>query len=213
VSAVFTCAKELGLVEYNPCKGIELKNYGERHEKYKPLSVEEIAALFALDIPPQERLILQLLMTSGARRDEVATLIWSDITTETDIMILDLTKRPEIRKNQGSRRKIPVYPKVVLPPKGKPEERLFDYKLMANGKTSNASAKLMAYIRQVTDDPLKVVHSLRGSFKDGMRNLGISKELHDFITGHGEGDVSGEYGEGMSAKVRYEAISKLPVPW
>jgi integrase len=213
VSAVFTAARELGLLEYNPCKGIKLKDYGEKHEKYKPLSLEEIAALFCLDIPPQERLILQLLMSSGARRDEIATLIWSDITTETGVLILDLTKRPEIRKNEGSCRKIPIHPKVTLPPRGEPDERLFDYNLMENGKTSNASATLMRYVRQVTDDPLKVVHSLRGSFKDAMRNLGVSKELHDYITGHGAGDVSDEYGEGMSIKVRYEAISKLPVPW
>lgn len=213
VSAVFTAAKELGLLEYNPCKGIELDKYGVAPENYAPLSGEEITALFALEMPPQERLVFQLLMTSGCRLDEVATLIWSDITVESDIQLLDLSKRPELRKNKGSARKVPIHPKVTLPPRGEPDAPLFNYRRLKSGKSQNASTTLMSYIRQVTKDKLKVVHSLRGSFKDSMRDLGVAEDLQDFLTGHSLGDLPRKYGRGPSMSVRYEAIRKLPVPW
>ena len=42
-----------------------------------------------------------------------------------------------------------------------------------------------------------------------MRNAGISKDLHDFITGHSGGDVSSYYGEGYSLERRKEALDRL----
>ena len=212
-SAVFTSAKALGLVGDNPCLGIKLTDFGVAPENYAPLSGEEITALFALAMPPQERLVFQLLMTSGCRLDEVATLIWSDITVESDIQLLDLSKRPKLRKNRGSARKVPIHPKVNLPPRGEPDAPLFNYRRLKSGKSQNASTTLMTYIRQVTNDRLKVVHSLRGSFKDSMRDLGVAEDLQDFLTGHSLGDLPRKYGRGPAMSVRYEAISKLPVPW
>ena len=44
----------------------------------------------------------------------------------------------------------------------------------------------MTLIRQVTQDPMKVAHSLRGNFKDFLRENGVGKEVNDFITGHGQ---------------------------
>jgi hypothetical protein len=43
----------------------------------------------------------------------------------------------------------------------------------------------MPYIRKVTDDPKLVIHSLRGTLKDKLRDAGVQKETNDFITGHG----------------------------
>jgi len=42
-----------------------------------------------------------------------------------------------------------------------------------------------------------------------LRNLGVSKEVNDFITGHSSGDVAGKYGSGVSLQVRYEAVSRI----
>jgi len=41
-----------------------------------------------------------------------------------------------------------------------------------------------------------------------LRDHGVSKELNDYITGHGQGDVAGnKYGEGHDIKYRYEALN------
>ena len=79
-----------------------------------------------------------------------------------------------------------------------------------DGKAQGSASKtLMPFIRTVTDDKTKVVHSLRGNFKDSMRDAGVSKEVNDFITGHASGDVAGTYGSGPSLKVRKEALERV----
>jgi integrase len=67
----------------------------------------------------------------------------------------------------------------------------------------------MRFIRSLTLDKDLVVHSFRHTFKDLIRDAGISKDLHDFITGHSGGDSSSYYGEGHSLERRKEAIDKV----
>ena len=89
-------------------------------------------------------------------------------------------------------------------------DRLFSFPLNADGKAQNAaSKKSMYYIRTVTSDKDLVAHSFRHTFKDLVRNADISKELHDFITGHSGGDSSSYYGEGHSLERRKEALDKV----
>ena len=68
-------------------------------------------------------------------------------------------------------------------------------------------------VRKVTDDPTLSLHSLRHTFKDLSRDAGVSKENQDFVTGHGQGDIAGKYGNGPSITTRYEAIMAVKHPW
>lgn len=213
ISLIFHDAVRKGLTEINPCIGLRLIGFGKERESYRPFTKDEMKALFAQDIPAQERLVLEFLAMTGMRLDEATLLIWDELTEEDGIRLFDLTKRPKLRKNKGSARKIPLHPSIKLPKRGSPSSRLFDYKLNVDGKTTTASEKLMTYVRKVTDDPLKVVHSLRHTWKDLMRDAGVSKETSDYLSGHSSGDVAGGYGQGPSIKTRYEAITKLPSLW
>ena len=80
-----------------------------------------------------------------------------------------------------------IHPKINLPDG---VGRLFPIiKANKDGKTiPSLSNVLMRHVRKVSDDPKKVVHSLRGTFKDMLRDAGVSKETNDFITGHSSGD-------------------------
>lgn len=107
---------------------------------------------------------------------------------------------------------VPIPPSLVLPKPGK--GRLFSYRIDKDGKAqASASKALMPYIRKITSDPLKVVHSLRGTLKDLLRDADVSQEINDFITGHGAGDVAGRYGSGPSLQTRLDALSKVLHPW
>lgn len=213
ISLIFHDAVRKGQTQINPCLGLRLTGFGKERESYRPFTKDEMKALFALEMPPQERLVLEFLAMSGMRLDEATLLTWDELTEEDGIRLFDLTKRPKLRKNKGSSRKIPLHPSIKLPKRGLPSKRLFDYRLNVDGKTTTASEKLMSYVRKVTDDPLKVVHSLRHTWKDLMRDAGVSKETSDYLSGHSSGDVAGGYGQGPSMKTRYEAISKLPSLW
>ena len=46
-----------------------------------------------------------------------------------------------------------------------------------------------------------------------LRDAGVSKEVNDFITGHGSGDVAGSYGSGPSFETRREALDSVEHPW
>lgn len=213
VSLVFHHAVRKGFVPINPCIGLRMIGFGKERESYKPFTRDELTALFSLEMSDQERLVLQILALTGMRLDEAALLTWDEVTEEDGTALFDLTKRPQLRKNKGSARKIPVHPKLMLPPRGKTSERLFDYRTNVDGKTTTASESLMRHVRRITNDPLKVVHSLRHNFKDSMRDAGVSKETSDFLSGHASGDIAGRYGQGPSIRVRQEAITLLKAYW
>jgi Trp operon repressor len=91
-------------------------------------------------------------------------------------------------------------------------------------------------VKNITDEPLKVLHSFRATFKDMLRDAGVtaemvkllesgevtlsefadainsgrvSKDLNDRITGHSQKDVAGKYGLGEALITRAAAIEKL----
>lgn len=219
ISLVFHHAVRKGIVPVNPCLGLKLQGYGKPRESYKPLTDEEVAQLFTVPMPDQHRLLFKCLTLTGARLDEIALLTWDEVETirlpdGTEATFVNLTKRPSLKKNKRSLRHIPLHPSIKLPDRGNPQDRLFDcFGINEDGKTISASETMVAHIRKVTTDDLKVVHSLRHTFKDKLRDVGVPKEINDFITGHGSGDVAGKYGAGPSLAVRYDAILRLDVPW
>jgi integrase len=199
-----------------PWKDIELDDYGKEKRKYKPLTVEELHALFALDMGEQERLLLSILISTGMRLDEVALMTWERIREYEHVLCFCLVNDngDERFKNRGSMRYVPV-PKIIMPMLNeRGQGRVFGYRVDRDGKAqAAASDAVMPLIRKITKDDRKVAHSLRGNFKDALRELEVSKELNDFITGHAQGDVGGRYGEGPSLKKRLEVINRIQHPW
>jgi len=141
--------------------------------------------------------------------DEVALLDWEQVRDDGKNVYLDLTEA--MVKTGGSNRKVPLHRDFHL--KRHDSGRIFDYNFGDDGKAqSHASKQLMPILRKaVGDDPRKVVHSLRGTFKDMIRDTDSSKELDDFITGQSSGDVAGSYGEGHALALRAIAVNKLDI--
>jgi integrase len=148
------------------------------------------------------------------RIDEAALLTSDDMKNDGVIPFFDLTASDKVIKNIGSARQVPIIPHIFNE-LGTASGRLFPrFKVDADGKAQSAASKAcMTFIRKVTTDPKVVVHSLRATLKDRLRDAGVQKEINDFITGHGSGDVAGSYGSGSSLKVRYEALCKVDHPW
>ena len=199
-----------------PWTDIELDDYGKEKRKYKPLEMDELHALFALKMNDQEKLILSILVTTGMRLDEVALITWERIRDYKNVLCFCLVNDigDERYKNRGSMRYVPV-PDIIQPMLGdRKQGRVFTYRVDKDGKAqAAASDAVMPLIRQVTNDDRKVAHSLRGNFKDALRELEVSKEINDFITGHAQGDVGGRYGEGPSMQKRLEVINRINHPY
>ena len=212
IRAVLNYAERKGKIEISPASNLKLETYGTSKRQRKPFPFSIVKELFKLELPDDVRLLWSIMVSTGMRLDEVALLNVSNIKEERNIRFFDLTGMKV--KNEGSSRKVPI-PDILLEKidnwvKGLNTERLFSFPLNSDGKAQNAASKKgMRFIRSVTSDKDLVVHSFRHTFKDLIRDAGISKDLHDFITGHSGGDVSSYYGEGFSLEKRKEAIDKV----
>ena len=214
VSQVLSYAERKGWLDQNPFAGLDLKGRGRKPQRYKSFTDAQLHQLFSLNMPADVHLLLSVLVATGMRLDEAATLETGDLKKEGDIHYFDLTGSDKVLKNMGAARKVPIINKVAkrIPKKS---GRMFPrFKLDGDGKAQAAASKAcMPYIRKVTKDEQVVVHSLRGTLKDMLRDANVPKEINDFITGHDQGDVAGDYGAGPSLKARYEALCKVDHPW
>ncbi|SIT81147.1 Site-specific recombinase XerD [Yoonia rosea] len=209
IKRLFYFAERKGWITNNVVVGVVLDSkLGKPRESYRPLNGDELEALFKQSMPEHSRKLLSILITTGMRLDEAALLDWEDVKEDQGIMYYDLTDK--LVKNKGSQRRVPVHSSLPWITTGKTGQMFPEFTRDKDGKAqASASKALMPLIRRVTDDKAKVVHSLRGNFKDMLRDAGVSKEVNDFITGHASGDVAGNYGSGPSLRVRKEALDLL----
>ncbi len=236
VSMLLVRAEKLGIIDANPFSNLSLDDYGRRAQSYLPFEPEEMKAIFAQEMPIKDRLALTLLASTGARLDEIALLDWSQVKIEHGITYLDFRSSEKL-KNVQSQRVVPVHSKVAPLLADPGNGRIFKYPKDVNGKAQNAAGKrLSVYVNKIVANPLKVIHSFRGTFKDMLRDAGVTtemarqlesgevalsefadtinsnqvtKELNDHITGHAQKDVAGKYGLGPALIPRAAAIEKL----
>ncbi|AXI54795.1 hypothetical protein C1J05_10055 [Sulfitobacter sp. JL08] len=203
-------------IERNPFRDITIDyKLGTPTKHFIPFEQSELHELFALSMPDHLKTLLTTLMVTGCRLDEITLLEWDEVKVKDGIKYFDLTK--SIVKTTGSKRLVPcptviehLYPVVA----GKTGQVFPQFKRDADGKAqSPASKALMKYVRKVTPDRQKVVHSLRGNLKDLLRDAGVPEDVNNFITGHSSGDVAGSYGSGPSLKVRADALNSVEHPW
>ncbi len=212
VTGLLKWAERKKFIDINPFHNLDLSDYGVKSKSFLPLDRGELVKLFRQDMNPEERLCLSLLALTGMRLDEVALLRWDQVKTNAVGLYLDLTAGA-IVKNQGSQRQVPIHRTIELMPIDG-DGRIFSWPVDSHdGKAQNAASKALnrIVVKAVGDHPQKKVHSLRGTFKDLLRELDIMKELNDYITGHSSGDDAGRYGKGPSLRKRAEAINLIDV--
>lgn len=215
VSTMLEWCERKRLIKLSPFVNLKLANYGTAAKSYRPFEKPELHQIFSQDMPAQERTLMGLLITTGMRLDEAALLTWERVKEVDGIRYISLFEEGSegvIVKNSQSNRLVALPERLRLPERA--TGRLFDYRVDRDGKAENAASRaLMKVIRQVTDDKMKVVHSLRGTLKDLLRDAGVSKEVNDFITGHSQGDEAGKYGSGPSLETKYHAVNSVDHPW
>ena len=208
---LFEFAEEMGWIDLNPFANINLRNKGKASIETVTFTLGQMKSLFKLEMPEKHRLCLSLLAATGARLDEIALLKWSDIQTdsETGIVYLDLTDPSTPRKNKRSKRRVPLPSLNLL--SSKSEDRMFDYRIDADGKAQNAASRaLMKFVRQVrVSDERLVVHSLRHTFKDMLRAVETPEDIADAIMGHTPSHEGGKYGAGHSLSTMLKYMNQV----
>ncbi|NRB17236.1 MAG: tyrosine-type recombinase/integrase [Rhodobacteraceae bacterium] len=223
VSTLFEDAVRSGRMKHNPFTNLKLRSYGKRGQHYTPLSDELLTHLFAI---PKLRLdikrIWAILVCTGMRLDEVATLQLHQIKEKDGIFNFDLTNAAV--KNANSQRRVPICRTLeplirqIINERAR-RENLFDFRVNSDGKTRASSLCVYwmakANLNKESGDTTAryTTHSLRGSFKDKMRDAEVAQEVHNAILGHDQHTVGAAYGRGPSLNIMKSAVDKANHPY
>lgn len=224
VRTLLDFAVRKGLLTSNPFASLKLSHYGSATKHYPPIPDELLLDLFSTpDLPEKVRNLWAFAISTGMRIDEIATLTPEQICLSDDgIWFFDL-RRAEV-KNAAAQRRVPIC-KTLLPlalklkSEGAVGESIFGFRKNRDGKTrasvltqewmkrSGINSKLDPSVRSY------VTHSLRGTFKDKLRDRDVHLEVHNAIMGHDLHTVSASYGDGPSLRILKEAIDRPAHPY
>ena len=218
IKSMFEIARSNELINENPFKEVKLVKPSRMEKARVSFASEEIEKIFSSPVfgegvrpkggAGEAAVWLPLIAyMTGMRLEEIGQLTQDDIRRQDDIWFFNLDHAPhkgQLLKNQSSRRQIPLHSRLIelgfLKLVDASTGRLFPELSSAGSRqlTASWSQWFGRYLRQVIGiaDPRKTFHSFRHTFKDLCREAGISKDLHDRLTGHSSQDVGDGYGSG-----------------
>ena len=209
----------------NSFYGFKAKAFGTKKRSWQPLTEEQLFELFALDMPQQDRLLLNILITTGMRLDEAALLEWEQYKEDRNgLRYFDLSLGSIVKNDKFSARTVAIPDVLQLPDVA--TGRLFQFKYDSDGKSSKDASRYLneSYVHKVRlneNDDRKVIHSLRHNLAGFMLNIKPtpSSEVMDWITGHGmegsktESERQRTYGQDPDVSVKYEIVNQIKHPW
>ncbi|WP_038933239.1 tyrosine-type recombinase/integrase [Bradyrhizobium japonicum] len=164
--------------------------------------------------------IIRLLACTGARLGEICGLELGDVDLTANTISLRYNSIRRL-KNKKSVRVVPVVDDRALAALGARIRRfeaagrhapVFPRYGRRNGSAS-ASAALGKWLTKIKlRDPKaekpKTTHSLRHTFKDALRELGVHRDLANMLQGHTAGDVASDYGSSELIDAKRDAAQK-----
>jgi|UPI000852E66F integrase len=168
-----------------------------------------------------------LMVYSGARREELAQLLVSDVRQDEDFGIWYLSIAPgdgKTVKTASSRRKVPLHGDLLelgflnyrnsLPAEGRLFPKLEEHP--ENGYGHAVGKAWAKYLKEVLklDSQASPSHGFRHTFKTLCREVGIETAVSDWITGHAIPSVSADYGSNPLCRMareleRYPSIARV----
>jgi integrase len=225
-SAVYKSAIRREKANANPFEGQRLKGVAQVH--YEPFTDEELATLFAdakLEIAPEKHTTPTALpwcaliaAYTGCRRDEIASLMASDLRQTDDVWFFDIRDG----KTDNAERVVPVHHALLdagllryrdALPKG---SRLFP-SLKGPPSAPDRLGKPLSYAFEVWRKRLGIVrkgvvfHSFRHTVGDRLRKAGVAKDDRGFLLGHADVEMQNKvYGhDGPGLHRLQEIVERL----
>jgi integrase len=227
VSAFFKFAKKNGLYAGdNPATGLNVKVTGKASKQRDAFTDDQITQVFSGILEGREASakawIPLVMLYSGARPEEVAQMRVRDVKQVEDQWVFDFETMDEglRRKNEASRRIVPVHPhlfKLGLEKliQARPDESLFrDLKMGTTGRLSAAPGRWFnrQYLRKELGitNPKLVLYSLRHTLTTKLLHAGVGEALISQIVGHvNNSQTSGRYGKMFPIQKMAEALENL----
>lgn len=223
VTTLLDAAVKDGELSQNPFVNLKLSRIGMPGQNQTPLTDDLLGKLFSIPkLPEKIRGIWAVLICTGMRLDEAALCKANQVKGQDGVLYFDLQNAAV--KNRQSQRRVPICETLeplvlkLLSDSGECD-RLFDFPIKADGKT-RASEQCGYWMKKIDLNKLSgdksawyTNHSLRGTFKDKMRDAEVGLEVHNAIMGHDTGGVAASYGRGPSLAVMKAAVDKAQHPY
>ncbi len=182
----------------NPFTGHKLK---AEEEKREPFTIDELNAIFSSDFVKQNeqnKFILLLLLTTGARPNEICQLMASDIyeavdeATKQKLYVIDIDKKEVTQslKNKSSKRKIYLHQLLIdsgflVYLSTRKHKMLFDLtKPTRKNFSVFFSEKFTDLLRDELKIKEKVLYCLRHTANNRLKQNMIPQEVREDLIGH-----------------------------
>lgn len=199
-SILFGWAASSGYIDRNPLQDMNKPPAPKARERV--LSDEELAAVWraAAELPKPFGPFYRLLILTGQRRDEVATLRWADLDRAAATWTI-----PAERAKNGRAHIVPLSPQVIAELDALAGSSLqwprSGFALTTTGRTSisgfsKAKAALDDLITAAGGKPMADwrVHDLRRTLATGLQRLGVRFEVTEAVLNHISGSKGGVAG-------------------
>lgn len=173
--------QDRGVIEQSPMIG--LGPISDENRRERPLSLDEVALIWKvceLEPMPYGALFKMLILT-GQRRGEVATMKWADVD-DSGVWRLSSTKNAQ-------RHDVPLSASAIRLLEALP--RIGDYIFTTNGKTPSTSlskphARLSAKMVELAghDIPHWTPHDIRHTVKTQLAAMGVPLDIRSRLTNH-----------------------------
>ncbi len=238
IQSICAFAANEGIIPENPAQGVSVKVSEEEKSLGKGVaySADDLKAIFSHPVFAQEpwdhKAWLPILaLYTGARLEELAALLLTDVKKDEGVWVLDLSpfddsgKVVKRIKNYHSRRAIPIHKDVISlgfiqyirERKAANDRQLFPLLKEVNGeRVSEEFSNWWSDQRSVfgITDKRKKFHSFRHLFADLADRAGISLKTAFRLSGHSLNGLGqgGRYGNGLSIPEMAEAVNRIVVP-
>ena len=234
ISAILSWSEKNGYFESspqwnNPVAGLSISKRGVKTTRL-PMDIEDINVLLNSRVYSENYRTKSgsgeaaywlplLALFTGGRLGELGQLLVSDIKQKEDIWYLSINEHDDGKhlKNKSSTRLIPIHQKLIKIGFLKYIDSLKSNKVFPEliadthgSLTGNWSKWFSRYKKSIgLTDKRKVFHSFRHTFKDALRNSEVDEALSDALTGHTNGSVGRQYGQGYTLEKLNKAIQSI----
>jgi integrase len=226
IAAFYVWAIANGLCAENVAKGLNVRVNGKASKQRDAFTDEQMKEVFSGLLEGRETYakawIPVIMAFSGARPEEIAQMRVRDVRKEDEQWVFDFETMDEglRRKNEASRRLVPVHPRLwalgleKLMQAG-PDEPLFrDLKMGTTGRLSAAPGRFFnrTWLRKEKGIMNKklVLYSLRHTVTTKLLHAGVAESLISQLVGHTNNSMtSGRYGKTFPIKHLAEALETL----
>jgi integrase len=175
LSALFRWAIGEGLCDENPVTGTNKQE--ERGPRERALTDAEAAELWLACSDNDYGRIVQLLMLTGCRRDEIGSLQWSEV----DLEARTITLPPERTKN-AQEHTVPLTDKALAILQAIPRRREYLFGGGRGGYSGWSKSKI------ALDGKVKIadwtLHDLRRTVRTGLGGLGVAPHVAEAVLNH-----------------------------